>query len=222
MRLDRRELRATLSEGLLNGRTRTRVGLGGAVIWLAFLVFPLINAIARHRPALQHGLAIAGALVFVITYLALVLMWRHRDRELISGVLFAVLLAVAVALTLADHSGWGFLFTYCAASTAMMARSSWGLIGIVLCAGLAVATTLLAGGNGGTAIGFGASALGIGLLVLLLRDLRVRNEELTGARAELARLAVARERERFARDLHDLLGHTLSVIALKAELADRP
>jgi two-component system sensor histidine kinase DesK len=32
---------------------------------------------------------------------------------------------------------------------------------------------------------------------------------------------VVRERERFARDLHDLLGHSLSVIALKAELAGR-
>ncbi len=57
--------------------------------------------------------------------------------------------------------------------------------------------------------------------MLLLRDLRLRNDELTEARAELARLAVAQERERFARDLHDLLGHTLSVIALKAELAGR-
>jgi two-component system sensor histidine kinase DesK len=37
----------------------------------------------------------------------------------------------------------------------------------------------------------------------------------------VARLAVAEERERFARDLHDLLGHSLSVIALKAELAGR-
>jgi len=34
-------------------------------------------------------------------------------------------------------------------------------------------------------------------------------------------MAVAAERERFARDLHDLLGHSLSVIALKAELAGR-
>jgi two-component system sensor histidine kinase DesK len=34
-------------------------------------------------------------------------------------------------------------------------------------------------------------------------------------------MAVAQERERFARDLHDLLGHSLSVIALKAELAGR-
>jgi two-component system sensor histidine kinase DesK len=59
------------------------------------------------------------------------------------------------------------------------------------------------------------------MLMLLVRDLRTRNEELSEARAELAELAVARERERFARDLHDLLGHSLSVIAIKAELAGR-
>jgi two-component system, NarL family, sensor histidine kinase DesK len=49
----------------------------------------------------------------------------------------------------------------------------------------------------------------------------VANLELRAARAELAQRAVAEERERFSRDLHDLLGHSLSVIALKAELADR-
>jgi two-component system sensor histidine kinase DesK len=54
-----------------------------------------------------------------------------------------------------------------------------------------------------------------------MRDLRVRNEQLGRARAELARMAVTEERERFARDLHDLLGHSLLVIALKAELAGR-
>jgi two-component system sensor histidine kinase DesK len=41
------------------------------------------------------------------------------------------------------------------------------------------------------------------------------------AREELARNAVAGERLRFARDLHDLLGHSLSLIALKSELAGR-
>ena len=40
-------------------------------------------------------------------------------------------------------------------------------------------------------------------------------------RAELARVAVAEERLRIARDLHDLLGHSLSLITLKAELAGR-
>jgi two-component system sensor histidine kinase DesK len=45
--------------------------------------------------------------------------------------------------------------------------------------------------------------------------------ELRSAREELARLAVSEERLRFARDLHDLLGHSLSLITLKSELAGR-
>jgi two-component system sensor histidine kinase DesK len=46
-----------------------------------------------------------------------------------------------------------------------------------------------------------------------------RNERLRLTQAEVDRLARVAERERIARDLHDLLGHTLSVIALKSELA---
>ncbi|WP_254407689.1 sensor histidine kinase [Streptomyces sp. GMY02] len=45
--------------------------------------------------------------------------------------------------------------------------------------------------------------------------------ELRATRQELARSAVERERLRFSRDLHDLLGHTLSVIVVKAEAARR-
>jgi two-component system sensor histidine kinase DesK len=46
-------------------------------------------------------------------------------------------------------------------------------------------------------------------------------ENLRETRAELARMAVADERLRIARDLHDLLGHSLSLITIKAELAGR-
>ncbi len=45
--------------------------------------------------------------------------------------------------------------------------------------------------------------------------------QLNDARKEIARLAVMTERLRIARDLHDLLGHNLSLIALKSELARR-
>ncbi len=45
--------------------------------------------------------------------------------------------------------------------------------------------------------------------------------ELRRTRQELARAAVAEERERFARDLHDLLGHTLSVMVVKAQAVRR-
>jgi len=45
--------------------------------------------------------------------------------------------------------------------------------------------------------------------------------ELNATRGELARMAVAEERLRFARDVHDLLGLSLSAVTLKAELANR-
>ena len=60
-----------------------------------------------------------------------------------------------------------------------------------------------------------------GLGMTAVRQLIVLNVDLETTRAELAELAVATERERLARELHDLLGRTLSLIAVKAELGGR-
>lgn len=51
--------------------------------------------------------------------------------------------------------------------------------------------------------------------------LGIRNFELREAQSEIRMLATTAERERIARDLHDVLGHSLTVISVKAELADR-
>ena len=48
-----------------------------------------------------------------------------------------------------------------------------------------------------------------------------RNKALLRAQEELAEVAVEEERSRIARDLHDILGHSLTVITVKAELANR-
>lgn len=55
--------------------------------------------------------------------------------------------------------------------------------------------------------------------ILMSRNEARHNAELRIGQEEIKRLARAHERERIARDLHDLLGHTLSLIAVKAELA---
>jgi two-component system, NarL family, sensor histidine kinase DesK len=60
-----------------------------------------------------------------------------------------------------------------------------------------------------------------GLGMTAVRQLIAVNVDLHATRAELADLAVAADRERLARELHDLLGQTLSLIAVKAELASR-
>jgi two-component system, NarL family, sensor histidine kinase DesK len=205
-----------------SGRPLGGPRLVGRVIWLLFIIFPVLNAIGSNSSH-HRGLIIGGAVLFVAAYLGLVFRWRSWQEllEQRSVILFGVMVAVAAALTTLQDPGWGFLFTYCAACAGMIVSSTFGFLAVCLCAVLAAACTLIGGGSGGAAVGFAASAAGIGLLMRLMRDLRTSNRELTEARAELARMAVAEERERFARDLHDLLGHTLSVIALKAELAGR-
>ncbi|HEU5110101.1 MAG TPA: histidine kinase [Micromonosporaceae bacterium] len=97
--------------------------------------------------------------------------------------------------------------------------AGWTAFGLIV-AGLGVAQASL----GGTVLGVGyniAGAVMIGLLVYGLTWMVRSVAELHAARMELAQAAVAEERLRFARDLHDLLGLSLSAIALKCELAHR-
>ncbi|PNS09131.1 sensor histidine kinase [Solilutibacter silvestris] len=61
----------------------------------------------------------------------------------------------------------------------------------------------------------------IGILVQFERSNARKNAELALSHAEVKRIAAFAERERIGRDLHDLLGHTLSIIALKSELAGK-
>jgi two-component system sensor histidine kinase DesK len=62
---------------------------------------------------------------------------------------------------------------------------------------------------------------GVGLAFVSFTRLTEANEALRRAQDDQARVAVAEERLRFSRDLHDLLGHSLSVITLKSEVAGR-
>ncbi|WP_298133421.1 histidine kinase [Micropruina sp.] len=60
-----------------------------------------------------------------------------------------------------------------------------------------------------------------GTTAAVLNRLLITNRELRRTREQLAAAAVAQERERVARDLHDVLGHTLSVIVVKAAAVRR-
>ncbi|MGH8278725.1 MAG: sensor histidine kinase, partial [Gammaproteobacteria bacterium] len=59
----------------------------------------------------------------------------------------------------------------------------------------------------------------VGLMNIYFGEMHRKNQALKQSKEEIRKLAASAERERIGRDLHDLLGHTLTVITVKAELA---
>ncbi|HEY1507661.1 MAG TPA: sensor histidine kinase [Solirubrobacteraceae bacterium] len=191
------------------------------LIWLVFIAIPLVDAISGRDSGVAKAATIAGAIAFVVIFVAVTKVERKPLPDAQAFATVAALLAISVAMTIADREGWATLFVFSVASIAMSVRQPYAFPTVLLCSALCAGSLLARGSALGTAISFATPTLGIGMLMLVMADLRNRNRELYEARSEIARLAVAQERVRFARDLHDLLGHSLSVIALKAELAGR-
>ena len=111
-----------------------------------------------------------------------------------------------------------FYYASTAASTLLPERRALALI---TAAGVAAALCLSVTLDPASALIQGLSVSIIGVTVFAMTALRRTNVKLHAARQELAMLAVADERNRIARDLHDVLGHSLSLIAIKSELAGR-
>ena len=84
-----------------------------------------------------------------------------------------------------------------------------------------VALSVLTGGRLIPVLGWALTTAAISAVNLFFSVNARRDVELRLSQQEVRRLAAAAERERIGRDLHDLLGHTLSLIAMKSELADR-
>ena len=111
-----------------------------------------------------------------------------------------------------------FYYASTAASTLLPERRALALI---TAAGFTAALCLGVSLDPASALIQGLSVSIIGVTVFAMTALRRTNVKLHAARQELAMRAVADERNRIARDLHDVLGHSLSLIAIKSELAGR-
>lgn len=194
------------------------------LLGLFFLVYPVRLGFMSDPSRFAVLLMIGGATLFTATFLHL--MWRERPQQLALGgkrARFRVRAGVAVLALLASILSasfgpeWRVLFFYhvnVASGLMLPRRDAYIVTGCI---------ALLAAVQG---FDLGLSWLAVPVMAIGLWSTSFVVQvgvaaELRAAREELAQLAVAQERLRFARDLHDLLGHSLSLIALKSDLLER-
>lgn len=197
---------------------RKRIAINVSFLWLAF---PILDLAGAHPSPLRAACVAVGALAFVVVYNRIPRGRPASEPTVDAAPSLALLAAIAMTLTLADRPSWSLLFVFAAISGAMRLGRRDAAAWIGVCTVFTVLGNVLDASDIGSTISLSATTLAIGFMMLAFRRLMVLNHDLVTAREEVARLAVAEERLRFARDLHDLLGHGLTVISVKAELAER-
>jgi len=210
--------------GLRIGRWTLPPGLLLSTVWLYFLHYAFTAALALDPLPRAVGLLLLVS--FCVLYgvafeVARRTRWAGGE---VGRTRAALLLGLGVLLTLAcclllGESGLS-LSVYLAVMSVILLPMRWGLTGAVLVV-LAVAVSTQIRNDWEESSGILSSIVLAAIAVWGIVQMVQRNRQLVSAQEEIAQLAVAAERTRFARDLHDLLGHSLTVITLKTELAGR-
>jgi two-component system sensor histidine kinase DesK len=201
----------------LSGHPWYRWGWLVGAVWLVFLIFPVMNLMQSHDALVPRAVGLtliaAFALLYAWAFVAVSRVengvpgaWRVLTLLILLACGVAVLIgvdAMAMAPFVVSYAMWGYPWP----------RAFWLAGGI---AAVALVTLVVAGLAESW---FYALPL---LLVLGFTALMRVLDTFSARQAELSEvMAVVGERERVARDVHDVLGHSLTAISVKAELASR-
>ncbi|MEU2199009.1 histidine kinase [Isoptericola sp. NPDC019482] len=198
---------------------RRRIGLLVSVVWVVFLAEPFSAALDAETVALRV-VGVLGVLGVGGVFAGTVLTLQRRGRvpRRAAVVLIGVQTACVALSCLAaqEHGLVGLVFVCVTAIYSLGGRAPlWILAASIVV--MLVLPRVLPGWS--TEDGNALAVVLASAAVYGFTQVIDRNRRLIAAQQELADLAVARERERIARDMHDVLGHSLTVISVKAELA---
>ncbi|MEU7584756.1 histidine kinase [Micromonospora sp. NPDC049230] len=196
-----------------------------AAVWLFFLNVPLSTALHQPQPW-RRVVGVATLIAFGLGYV-LLFQWARQLREHLqpipprrAGIALTGLAVLGLASIPGTAGDWTATLVFVAASAVFLLSAAQALIIVALCALIPlVGAWLVPTWTGESTVTF--AVLLASFAMFGVSRLAQRNSELRAAQREISRLAVAEERARAARDLHDILGHSLTVVAIKAELAGR-
>jgi two-component system sensor histidine kinase DesK len=185
-------------------------------LWAMSLTFLVFKYFYSPVGALELALLVLSMVLFLPLYLYS--FWAER-RAAVLCILAACLFGMVWA---PYNSGAGTFFIFAAGMCGRLApgRNAPRMLALVL--GLATVTGYLLAPNGPAfLLAPWAVGLSVGVASIMESGLRASRRQLLRKQEEVEHIARIAERERISRDLHDLLGHSLSLIALKAELAGK-
>lgn len=192
--------------------------------WLGFLALPLVSTWGRSSSSSAHDVIVTVVVVAFAALYAYVTSrpgdgegWSRGGRTAV----VSIFVAVPFSLCFYDNAAWAYVFVYALVLTMRLSSRAVRYRAVIAMAALTGAAAVAAGASSSDVIAPVCVVLGSGASCLGFFWLLEANASLEQAQEDKAKAAVAEERLRFARDLHDLLGHSLSVIALKSEVAGR-
>ncbi|MER7704929.1 histidine kinase [Kitasatospora sp. NPDC097605] len=203
-------------------RRQLLVKVSWMLLWMIYLAYPVGNLLHGGHGTGARVLgwtclaAFVGGYVLLVVFRSLAGMRPRACRVIVATM---VALAVASAFVLGD--AFLTLFIYASVCVAIITPARYALRALLAMAALTAGVGLLTHADIDNVWTFTLSAFLSGAAMTGLQRLVATMRELREARAAVAHLAASEERLRLARDLHDLLGHSLSLITLKSELAGR-
>ncbi len=188
----------------------------GPLLWWLYLGFFFVQPVADHVSRRQWALDVLGAVIFLVLYWGIFLLERPRPLLHVGGMLL-----LGVGFLPYNPGGCTFFIFACAMVPFMVSTQARAIAGLVAIAAVGATEGFLLHVSGWELFWVAVFPMFIGAGNIFFAERNRMNRQLRKANEEIENLAKVAERERIARDLHDVLGHTLSVITLKSELAGK-
>jgi two-component system sensor histidine kinase DesK len=184
-------------------------------LWLLSLNFLFWKYLQAPPSALEAAMLALSLALFLPLYFTS--FWLRGWRVV---PLIAAMFALGAAWAPYNFGAGTFIIFACS-TCAAFDKPRHGYLGVFVVLAAALAVALAVDLPRGFVLSILAVGVPVGIASIMDARLRRSNQQLLRKQEEVEHLARIAERERISRDLHDLLGHTLSLIAIKAELAGR-